>query len=158
MKERPFAITRGFFVSGNTRRLQRIHTSRQPVAINTPIGAPQIISEQCRSRPHPRPSKSVQNPILRTGLINHNECLEKTDRDLTVVGNCLDHDRPGGTLTKWHANCISRIRKASLIRENHRADDHGSVGTCARHARPISASAPRARRVDSTRRERDAHL
>ncbi len=84
MEERPFAVARGFFVSGNTRPLQRIHTSQQPTATNTPIAAPQIISEQRRSRPFPGRQDPYKTPILRTGPINHNEGLGQTDLDMDV--------------------------------------------------------------------------
>lgn len=73
MEERPFAVTRGLFISGNTLPLRRIHTSQQPTATNTPIAAPQIIYEHVAVKALLRPSKPVQSPMPRTGLINHNE-------------------------------------------------------------------------------------
>lgn len=83
MEERPFAVTRGFFISSNTRPLQRIHTCQQPTATNTPIAAPRIISEQRRGRPFPG-RQDPYNPILGTGPINHNEGLGQTDLDMDV--------------------------------------------------------------------------
>lgn len=89
MKEMPFAVARGFFVSGNTLPLRRIHTSQQPTATNTPIAAPQIIYEHVAVKALLRPSKPVQNPIPRTSLINHNEYLGQTDLDLNVCGKYM---------------------------------------------------------------------